>query len=129
MFRDNGMYFNLQLEKIRGDTSAVEQLANYYVFFAWLDDWEEEILKSKDCFAEAALSEKYMNLVFNDPDKKIKLTVYHKNFEYHQGKDRGWTLIGIPSGDDKHAAYLINIALELITKTSQKSKDYMQQGQ
>ena len=69
------------------------------MFRAWLEDWEEELLKQNDCVAEAMLLEKYKGLVFWDPDTKVNFTIHKDNLEFRRGKGDGWNLIGNSSDE------------------------------
>ena len=65
---DTMMYsFDLQLEKFGVDMKQLKEPATTRIFRAWVEDWEEELLKDNDCVAEAHLLEKYKNLVFMIP--------------------------------------------------------------
>ena len=63
--------FDLQLEKFGVDTAALKKPASPRIFRAWMEGWEKEFLKKNDCVTEAALFEKYKNLVFYNLDTKF----------------------------------------------------------
>ena len=91
--------FDLHLQNYGVDTDTLSAPVSSRVFRAWLEDWEEEILKKNDCVAEARLLEKYKDLVFFDPDTQVNFTVHGDNLEFRRGKDGGWNLIGNSSDD------------------------------
>ena len=47
--------FDLHLQNYGVDTDTLSAPVSSRVFRAWLEDWEEEILKKNDCVAEARL--------------------------------------------------------------------------
>ncbi len=55
------------------------------IFWAWLEDWEKELLEVNDCVAEAWLLEKYRDLMFLDPDTNKTFKVWSGTLEYHRG--------------------------------------------
>ena len=50
------------------DMTTLKEPAIECVFWAWVEDWEEEARKKNDCVNEAQLLAKYKGLVFHDPD-------------------------------------------------------------
>ena len=73
--------FDLQLDNFGVDTVQLQAASPTRIFHAWVEDWEEEILRKNDIVAEVRLLEKYKNLVFYDPDNECMYTVWHKNLE------------------------------------------------
>jgi hypothetical protein len=47
--------FDLQLESIGVDMGALKEPAIKRVFWAWVEDWEEEARKKNDCVARVQL--------------------------------------------------------------------------
>ena len=112
--------FDLQLEKFGVDLDNLKQPATSRIFRAWVEDWEEEIMKTNDCVAEAKLLEKYKNLVFHDPDENCMFTVAASNLEYRRGREGGWFLVCEPNEDDKEPEpFDITLANKLIAATLQ----------
>ena len=60
------------------------------IFRAWIEDWEQPLLKKNDIVAEIRLCEKYKGLKFYDPDNECQYTVYEKNLEWTRGQRGGW---------------------------------------
>ena len=58
----------MQLERFDVDTGALKEPAVERIFWAWVEDWEEEARKKNDCVEEACLLTKYKGLIFNDLD-------------------------------------------------------------
>ena len=118
---DTIMYsFDLQLEKFGVDMKQLKEPATTCLFRAWVEDWEEELLKDNDCVAEARLLEKYKNLVFHDPDTDATFTVASQNMEYRRGRNGGWYLVCEPNNDKEEAEpFTIPLADELIGQTLQ----------
>ena len=58
------------LENFGVDTAQIKVTKHKRVFHAWVEEWEEELLKKNDVVAEAKLLDKYKDLVFIDPDNK-----------------------------------------------------------
>ena len=75
------------------DTAELKKGSVVRVFRAWLEDWEEDMLRHDDPVAEARLLEKYKNLVFFDPDTQTTFTIHDKNLEYHRKKRRGGLMV------------------------------------
>ena len=74
--------------------------SNKRIFRAWIEDWEQPLLKKNDIVAEIRLCEKYKGLTFFDPDNECQYTVYEKNLEWTRGRGGGWSLICQPHSDD-----------------------------
>ena len=96
--------FDLWLEEFGVDTTELKQPANTRIFQAWLEDWENEILKKNDCVAEG----KYKDLVFYDMDNKVTFVVWNKNVEYRRASRKlvgegGWALIYVTPNADKNS--------------------------
>ena len=110
--------FDLQLEKFGVDTAELKKPASHRIFRAWMEDWEKEFLKKNDCVAEAALFEKYKNLVFYDPDTKSMFHIV--GMEFHTGRKGGWHLVGESKKNDvDDKPFDIGLAIELIAGTTQ----------
>ena len=94
----------------------LKEPATTRIFRAWVEDWEEELLRKNDCVAEARLLEKYKNLVFLDPHTKCTFTVESQNLQFRRGrKDGGWKLICEPNDDTQEVKpFDIPLANELI---------------
>ena len=56
-----------------------------WIFRAWLEDWEKELLQVNDCVAEARILEKYKDLLIFDPDTGKNVKVWGRNLEFHKG--------------------------------------------
>jgi len=68
------------------------------------------------------LLKKYSGLVFYDPDTKKTFSVLEKNMEFHPGKNKGWSLLGVcvkPGAEDEVVPFLLEIASKLIGQTKQ----------
>ena len=91
------------------------------MFRAWLEDWEEELLKKNDCVAEAMLLEKYNGMVFWDPDTKVNYTVHEDKLEFRRSKRGGWNLIGNSSDESvKDEGFAIGgMIIGMIAETEQ----------
>ena len=106
------------------DTGELKKPAATRIFRAWLEDWEEEMLRQNDPVAEAQLLEKYKNLVFHDPDNDTTYTVHDKNLEYHRrnkkkGIDGGWAVIGVEEDDDNEPFVVGQMLIDLIADHEQ----------
>ncbi len=55
MFGDNDINFDLELESFGVEMGLLREPAVERVFWAWVEDWEEEAQKKNDCVAEAQL--------------------------------------------------------------------------
>ena len=101
------------------DTAELKKPATCWVFRAWLEDWEEELLKKNNCVAEAMILEKYKSVFFWDPDTKVNLTVHGDNLDFCRGEEGGWNLIGNSSDesveDEKFA--IGEIIIRMISET------------
>jgi hypothetical protein len=82
MFGDDNMNFDLQLEKFGINTGALRVREVQWVFWAWVEDWEEEARKKNDCVGEAQLLAKYKGLVFRDPDTLKTYYICEDNMEF-----------------------------------------------
>ena len=63
--------FNLQLENSGIDIAALSVPTHRRVFWAWLENWEKELLKKTHFVAETKLLEKYKDIVLFDPDMEL----------------------------------------------------------
>ena len=112
----------MQLENFGVDMAELRQPVQTRIFRAWLEDWEQPLLRKNCPVVEARLLEKYKGLVMYDPDEKTTYIVHEGNLEFHAGRKGGWCLIGNhPSGNNEDdEAYLINdSAIEMIAETEQ----------
>jgi hypothetical protein len=111
----------LQLESFGVDVQEVGQTVARRLFHAWIEDWEEPLLKKNDPVAEARLKVKYQNLVFYDPDNKAMYTIFDGNLEYRKGQKGGWCVIGVCSDDDfEDEPFMIgDMLIEMIVGTEQ----------
>ena len=91
------------------------------IFHAWIEDWEEPLLKKNDVIAEIRLLEKYKDLVFYDPDNECIYTVWARNLEWQRGRNGGWCVIGCPMDDklDDEPFQIGQMTLDLIAETTQ----------
>ena len=91
-------------------------------FHAWIEDWEEPLLKKNNCVAEATILEKYKGLVFFDPDDECTYTVWSKNLEYQKGRNGGWCVIGVPADPnlDDEPFLIGTMVIDLIAETEQE---------
>ena len=121
MFGDDDINFDLQLESFGVDVQEVGQTVPRRLFHAWIEDWEEPLLKKNDPVAEARLKVKYQNLVFYDPDNKAMYTIFDGNLEYRKGRKGGWCVIGVCSDDDfEDEPFMIgDMLIEMIVGTEQ----------
>jgi hypothetical protein len=71
MFGDDDINFDLELESFGVDMGALKGPVIERIFWAWVEDWEEEAQKKNDCVAEAHLLAKYKGLIFHDPNSGI----------------------------------------------------------
>ena len=53
MFGDDGINFDMQLERFDVDTGASKEPAVERIFRAWVEDWEEEARKKNCCVEQA----------------------------------------------------------------------------
>ena len=91
------------------------------VFWAWVEDCEENLLKKNGCDAEAQLLAIYNGLVFRDLDSDKLFLIWEQNMEYCRGRGNGWVLVGGCADDeDNNEALLLEIACELIGGTQQR---------
>ncbi len=111
MFGDDDINFDLQLESFGVDMGALKELAIEHVFWAWVEDWEEEAQKKKDCVAKAQLLSKYKGLVFRDPNSRKSFLIWEQNMEFCRGRGYGWFLVGVCADDeDNNDAFSLEIA-------------------
>jgi hypothetical protein len=121
MFGDDDINFDLQLESFDEDIGPLKEPAIEHVFWAWVEDWEEEARKKNDCVAEVQLLAKYKGLVFHDPDSGKSFSIWEQNMEYRRGRGNGWFLVDVCADDeDDNEAFSLEIACELIGETPQK---------
>ena len=64
----NSNSFDMNLENFGVDTTQLKLATSKRIFRAWVEDWENPLLKINDVIAEVRLLEKYKDLVFYDPD-------------------------------------------------------------
>jgi hypothetical protein len=76
MFGDDNSNFDLQLKTFGVDMGALKELLIERVFWAWVEDWEEEAQKKNDCVAKAQLLAKHEGLVFPDPDSGKSILIW-----------------------------------------------------
>jgi hypothetical protein len=62
MFGDDDINFDLQLKTFGVDMGALKEPPVERIFWAWVEDWEEEAQKKNDCVAEAQLLANFMVL-------------------------------------------------------------------
>ena len=86
----------MNLENFGVNTTELKNQSPKRHFRAWIEEWEEDLLKKNDIIAEVRLLEKYKDLVFYDPDNDCIYTVWDKNLEWQRGRNGGWCLIGCP---------------------------------
>jgi len=112
----------LHLEKFGVKTEALKKPAMNRIFRAWVEDWEEEVLKTNDCVAEARILEKYKALVSRDPDTKVNFIVHDDNLHFCRGKDGGWHLIGNSSDESvEDEGFVIGeMVIGMIAETEQR---------
>ncbi len=122
MFGDNDINFDLELKSFGVEMGPLREPAVECVFWAWVEDWEEEAQKKNDCVAEAELLAKYKGLVFRDPDPEKLFSIWGQNMKFRRGRGNGWFLIAVCADDDedKNEAFSLEIACELIVNTPQK---------
>jgi len=103
------------------DTEGLKQPVTTRIFLAWVDDWEQDILKMNDCVVEARILEKYKGFVFFDLNTGANFTVHEENLEFHRGKDGGWHLIGNSSDDsvEDEGFAIGDIIIDMIADTEQ----------
>ena len=58
----------MNLEKFGVDTTVLKLATYKRIFRAWVEDWENPLLKINNVVEEVRLLEKYKDLVFYDPD-------------------------------------------------------------
>jgi hypothetical protein len=86
MFCDNDINFDLQLEMWDVDPDGLKEPEGQRVFYAWVEDWEEDARRTNDAVAEARLIQKYKSLVFHYPNSGNIFSIYDQYMEFHQGK-------------------------------------------
>ena len=113
----------MNLEKFGVETTVLKLATSKHIFRAWVEDWENPLLKINNVIAEVRLLEKYKDLVFYDTDNECVYTVWHKNLEWQRGRNGGQCLISCPA-DDKLGDETFSIAemvISLIAKSGQDS--------
>ena len=94
------------------------------IFWAWVEEWEEEARKKNDCVEEARLITKYRGLVFNDSDSGSTFSVWDQNMEFRSGRGDGWFVVGVsadkPDDESCNEPFSLEMACELIGATKQK---------
>ncbi len=93
MFGDDDINFDFQLKTFGVDMGAFKEPPIESVFWAWVEDWEEEARKKNDCVAKAQLLAKYKGLVFPDPDSGKSFLMWEQNMEFRRGGGNGWFLV------------------------------------
>ena len=73
--------FDMDLKNFGVDTAKLQVVSEKRIFHAWIEDWEEPLLKKNDVIAEIRLLEKYKDLVFYDPGNECIYTVWARNLE------------------------------------------------
>ena len=68
----------MNLENFGVNTTELKTQSPRRIFRAWIEEWEEDLLKKNDIIAEVRLLEKYKDLVFYDPDNDCIYTVWDK---------------------------------------------------
>jgi hypothetical protein len=114
MFGDDDINFNLELKSFGVEMGPLREPEVKRAFWAWVEDWEEEARKKKDCVAKAQLLAKYKGLVFRDPNSEKSFSIWEQNMEFHQGRGNGWFLVAVcaDDDDDKNEASSLEIACE-----------------
>jgi hypothetical protein len=74
----------LKLEKLGVNVNALKTNVNKRVFYAWVEDWEEEAKSSNDPVSEQRILQKYKGLVFYDAENGVNQTMYDGNMEWHK---------------------------------------------
>ena len=124
MFGYEDMNFDLQLEKFGIDMGALNVSKVEWVFWAWMEDWDEEAQMKNDCVCEVQLLAKYEGLVFHDPDTQKVYFICDQNIEFHRGRGQEWFLIDIcednPGPNEELELYTLELACKLIADYPQK---------
>jgi hypothetical protein len=121
MFGDDDIHFDLQLKTFGVGMGALKEPAIKCVFWAWVEDWEEEAQKKNECVAKVQLLAKYKGLVFCDPDTGKQFLIWEKNMEFRWGRGNGWVLVGVYADDeDNNEVFTLEIECELIGETPQR---------
>ena len=68
--------FDHQFESWGVDVEALKEPVHNRTFYAWLLDWEEHAIHTRDAVSEAMLLEKYKGLYFRDSSKEGNGQVY-----------------------------------------------------
>ena len=95
MFGDDDMNFDLQLEKFGNNTGTLKVREVQRVFWAWVEDWEKEAQKKKNCVCDAQWLAKYKDLVFRDPDTLKTYYICEDSMKFRRRRGHGWLVIGI----------------------------------
>ena len=121
MFGDNDINFVLQPEKFGVEMGVLKEAEIKHVFWAWVEDCEENTWKKNGCVAEAQLLTIYKGLIFHDLDSGKLFSIWEQNMEFRQERENGWFLVGVCADDeDNNEAFLLEIACELIGETQQR---------
>jgi hypothetical protein len=111
----------LQLKKFGVNMGKLKEPAVQQIFYAWVEDWEEDARKKNDCVLEALSLQKYRGLVFHESDSGNDFCIWHQNMEYRQGRGNGWFLFGVCAEDGvEEEAFTLELACEMIGDTPQK---------
>ncbi len=122
MFGDDDINCDLQLETFGVDMGALKEPVIKSVFWAWVEDWEEEAQKKNDCVAKAQLLAKHKGLVFRDPNSGKSFLIWEQNMEFHRRRGNGYFLVGVCADDeDNNEAFSLEIACELIRETPERN--------
>jgi hypothetical protein len=120
-FGDNDINFNLQLKKFGVNTGILKEPAVQHIFRVWVEDWEEDARKKNYFVLEALLLQKYKGFVFHDPNSGNDFCIWHQNMEYHQGRGKGWFLLGVcVKNGVEDEAFMLELTYEMIGETPQK---------
>ncbi len=121
MFGDADINFDLQLEKFGVNTNILKEPAVEGIFCSWVEEWEENARKKKDCVSEALLLQKYKGLVFHDPDSGNDFSIWQQNMEFCHGRGNGWFLLGVCAENGvEDEAFTLELACKMIGDTPQK---------
>ena len=113
----------MNLEKFGVDNTVLKLATSKRILRAWVEDWENPLLKINRIIAEVRLLEKYKELFFYDTDNECVYTVWHKNMEWQRGRNGGWCLIGCTSYEklDGEPFSIAEMVISLIAKSGQDS--------
>ena len=66
------------------------------IFRAWMEDWEDDIIKVNDPVNQARFLEKYGGIVWHDPDNNVNFTANTEKMYFNRGrKDKGYCVYGL----------------------------------